>query len=73
MAGHNVRAFVVADLKALTKAARAAGRVLRPSAFRSYSTTEVEVRLWFAVSGYRPPRSRRAPGTGTASIARGPP
>ena len=51
--GHTVRAFVVADLKAMTKAARAAGaRLAVQSAFRSYSTQKSTFAYWSRVSGY---------------------
>jgi D-alanyl-D-alanine carboxypeptidase len=51
--GHTVRAFVIADLKAMTKAARAAGaRLAVQSAFRSYSTQKSTFAYWSRVSGY---------------------
>jgi LAS superfamily LD-carboxypeptidase LdcB len=51
--GHTVRAFVVADLKAMTKAARAAGaRLAVQSAFRSYSTQKSTFAYWSRISGY---------------------
>src|SRR5258705_3357618 len=51
--GHTVRGFVVADLKAMTKAARAAGaRLAVQSAFRSYSTQKSTFAYWSRVSGY---------------------
>jgi len=51
--GHTVRAFVVADLKAMVRAARAAGaRLAVQSAFRSYSTQKSTFAYWSRVSGY---------------------
>ena len=51
--GHRVRAFVIADLKAMAKAARAAGaRLAVQSAFRSYSTQKSTFAYWSRVSGY---------------------
>ncbi len=51
--GHAVRALVIADLKAMTKAARAAGaRLAVQSAFRSYSTQRSTFSYWSGVSGY---------------------
>ncbi len=51
--GHTVRAFVIADLRAMVRAARAAGaRVAVQSAFRSYSTQKSTFAYWSRVSGY---------------------
>ena len=51
--GHTVRAFIIADLRAMTKAARAAGaRLAVQSAFRSYSTQKSTFAYWSRVSGY---------------------
>jgi D-alanyl-D-alanine carboxypeptidase len=51
--GHTVRAFVVADLRAMVRAARAAGaRLAVQSAFRSYSTQKSTFAYWSRVSGY---------------------
>jgi LAS superfamily LD-carboxypeptidase LdcB len=51
--GHRVRAFVIADLKAMVRAARAAGaRLAVQSAFRSYSTQKSTFAYWSRVSGY---------------------
>jgi D-alanyl-D-alanine carboxypeptidase len=51
--GHRVRALVIADLKAMTRAARAAGgRLAVQSAFRSYSTQRSTFAYWSRVSGY---------------------
>ena len=51
--GHRVRSFVIADLKAMAKAARAAGaRLAVQSAFRSYSTQKSTFAYWSRVSGY---------------------
>ncbi len=51
--GHRVRAFVIADLKAMARAARAAGaRLAVQSAFRSYSTQKSTFAYWSRVSGY---------------------
>ena len=70
--GHKVRALVMADLKAMAKAARAAGaRLAVQSAFRSYSTQKSTFAYWSRVSATAP-RSGRAPGPGTASTSSGP-
>ena len=51
--GHRVRAFVIADLRAMVRAARAAGaRLAVQSAFRSYSTQKSTFAYWSRVSGY---------------------
>jgi D-alanyl-D-alanine carboxypeptidase len=51
--GHRVRALVIADLKAMAKAARSAGaRLAVQSAFRSYSTQRSTFAYWSRVSGY---------------------
>ena len=51
--GHTVRAFVIADLRAMVRAARAAGaRLAVQSAFRSYSTQKSTFAYWSRVSGY---------------------
>jgi zinc D-Ala-D-Ala carboxypeptidase len=51
--GHRVRAFVIADLRAMARAARAAGaRFAVESAFRSYSTQKSTFAYWSRVSGY---------------------
>ena len=51
--GHTVRALVITDLKAMTRAARAAGaRLAVQSAFRSYSTQKSTFAYWSRVSGY---------------------
>jgi zinc D-Ala-D-Ala carboxypeptidase len=51
--GHRVRAFVIADLRAMARAARAAGaRLAVESAFRSYSTQKSTFAYWSRVSGY---------------------
>jgi len=53
-AGHTTRAHVVADLKAMTDAARAAGRPIQvASAFRSYATQQVTFNHWVSVGGYQ--------------------
>jgi D-alanyl-D-alanine carboxypeptidase len=52
--GYLVRGFVVADLKAMASAARAAGaRFAVQSAYRSYSTQKATFDYWVRVSGYR--------------------
>ncbi|MEP6639295.1 MAG: M15 family metallopeptidase [Chloroflexota bacterium] len=51
--GQRVRAFVIADLKAMARAARAAGaRFSVQSAYRSYSTQRSTFAYWSRVSGY---------------------
>ncbi len=51
--GFTVRAFVIADLKAMAKAARAAGaRLAVQSAYRSYSTQVSTFAYWVRVDGY---------------------
>jgi D-alanyl-D-alanine carboxypeptidase len=51
--GQTVRAFVIADLKAMVRAARGAGaRLAVQSAFRSYSTQKSTFAYWSRVSGY---------------------
>ena len=51
--GLTVRSFVVADLKAMAAAARAAGaRLSVQSAYRSYSTQVSTFSYWVRVSGY---------------------
>ena len=51
--GHRVRSFVIADLRAMARAARAAGaRLAVQSAFRSYSTQKSTFAYWSRVSGY---------------------
>ena len=53
-AGHATRAHVVADLKAMTDAARAAGRPIQvQSAFRSYATQQATFNHWVNVGGYQ--------------------
>jgi len=53
-AGHATRSHVVADLKAMTDAARAAGRPIQvSSAFRSYTTQQATFDHWVAVGGYQ--------------------
>jgi len=50
---HRVRAFVIADLRAMARAARAAGaRLAVQSAYRSYSTQRSTFAYWSRVSGY---------------------
>ena len=50
---HRVRALVIADLRALARAARAAGaRLAVQSAFRSYSTQAATFAYWTRVHGY---------------------
>jgi len=56
-----VRAFVIADLRALDRAARAAGVHLRVvSAYRSYATQRTTFAHWVAVGGYRHAVARSA-------------
>jgi D-alanyl-D-alanine carboxypeptidase len=51
--GNSVRAFVIADLRAMANAARAAGaRLAVQSAYRSYSTQRSTFAYWSRVSGY---------------------
>jgi LAS superfamily LD-carboxypeptidase LdcB len=51
--GDTVRAFVISDLRAMVRAARAAGaRLAVQSAFRSYSTQKSTFAYWSRVSGY---------------------
>jgi D-alanyl-D-alanine carboxypeptidase len=51
--GGKVRALVVTDLRAMTRAARAAGaRLAVQSAYRSYSTQASTFSYWVRVSGY---------------------
>ena len=51
--GQTVRAFVISDLRAMVRAARAAGaRLAVQSAFRSYSTQKSTFAYWSRVSGY---------------------
>jgi D-alanyl-D-alanine carboxypeptidase len=51
--GDTVRAFVISDLRAMVRAARAAGaRLAVQSAFRSYSTQKATFAYWSRVSGY---------------------
>ena len=53
-AGHTTRAHVVADLKAMADAARAAGRPIQvASAFRSYATQQATFNHWVSVGGYQ--------------------
>jgi len=50
---HRVRALVIADLRAMAKAARAAGaRLAVQSAFRSYATQGSTFDYWVRVHGY---------------------
>ena len=50
--GHATRSHVVADLKAMTDAARAAGRPIQvSSAFRSYATQQATFNHWVSVGG----------------------
>jgi len=52
--GYRVRRHVIADLKAMASAARAAGaRVSVQSAYRSYATQRSTFAYWVSVSGYR--------------------
>jgi len=51
--GHRVRAFVIADLRAMASAARKAGaRLAVQSAYRSYATQRSTFAYWSRVSGY---------------------
>jgi D-alanyl-D-alanine carboxypeptidase len=51
--GNSVRAFVLADLRAMASAARAAGaRLAVQSGYRSYATQRSTFAYWSAVSGY---------------------
>ncbi len=51
--GHTVRAFVIADLRAMVRAARSAGaRLAVQSAFRSYSNQKSTFAYWSRLSGY---------------------
>ncbi len=51
--GHRVRAFVIADLKAMASAARAAGaRFSVQSAYRSYATQKATFAYWVRLHGY---------------------
>jgi D-alanyl-D-alanine carboxypeptidase len=51
--GHQVRAFVIADLRAMARAARAAGaRLAVESAYRSFSNQRATFSYWRRVSGY---------------------
>jgi D-alanyl-D-alanine carboxypeptidase len=51
--GNSVRALVIADLRAMASAARAAGaRLAVQSAYRSYSTQRSTFAYWSRVSGY---------------------
>ena len=51
--GFSVRRHVIADLKAMASAARAAGaRVVVQSAYRSYSTQKATFDYWVRVHGY---------------------
>ena len=51
--GHLVRSFVIPDLKAMARAARAAGaRLAVESAYRSYGTQKATFAYWTRVSGY---------------------
>ena len=51
--GHTVRAFVIADLRSMVRAARATGaRLAVQSAFRSYSNQKSTFAYWSRVSGY---------------------
>ena len=69
--GHRVRALVMADLKAMATAARAAGaRLVVQSGYRSYTTQKSTFAYWVRVHGYAR-RSRRAPVRGTASTSSG--
>jgi LAS superfamily LD-carboxypeptidase LdcB/putative cell wall-binding protein len=52
-AGRTTRASVIADLKAMADAARAAGRPIQiASAFRSYSQQQATFQHWVNVNGY---------------------
>ena len=63
-AGHATRSHVVADLKAMTDAARAAGRPIQvSSAFRSYTTQQATFNHWVSVGGHeRALRTSARPG-----------
>ncbi len=51
--GNMVRAFVIPDLRAMARAARAAGaRLAVESAYRSYGTQKATFAYWTRVSGY---------------------
>jgi LAS superfamily LD-carboxypeptidase LdcB len=51
--GHQVRSLVIADLRAMASAARAAGaRLAVQSAYRSFSTQRSTFAYWVRVSGY---------------------
>lgn len=51
--GQRVRGFMIADLRAMARAARAAGaRLAVQSAYRSYSTQAATFSYWVRVSGY---------------------
>ncbi|HSI99873.1 MAG TPA: cell wall-binding repeat-containing protein [Patescibacteria group bacterium] len=51
--GHAMRGHVTADLKAMTDAARAAGRAIQVvSAYRSYATQQTTFNYWVSVAGY---------------------
>ena len=51
--GYTVRQHLTGDLKAMTDAARAAGRPIKVvSAFRSYATQQTTFEHWVAVGGY---------------------
>jgi D-alanyl-D-alanine carboxypeptidase len=51
--GYSVRSFVIADLKAMASAARAAGRrFVVTSAYRSYKTQKATFDYWVRVHGY---------------------
>jgi len=51
--GHSLRTHVAADLKAVSAAARAAGRPVQlASAYRSYGTQKATFDHWVAVGGY---------------------
>ncbi len=53
LGSHKVRGFVMADLRAMASAARAAGaRLAIQSAYRSYSTQKSTFAYWVGVSGY---------------------
>jgi D-alanyl-D-alanine carboxypeptidase len=51
--GHSVRALIMADLRAMASAARAAGaRLAVQSAYRSYSTQQATFDSWVRLHGY---------------------
>jgi putative cell wall-binding protein len=51
--GYAMRSHVTADLKAMTDAARAAGRAIQVvSAYRSYATQQTTFDYWVSVGGY---------------------